>query len=170
VNATRGEDVVTVSHDHFALGRGMWAMTAVIYGFFMLGVVAVVTDLVTSSDRDGLVFGALWAGGVLVSGWWLLRRMPRRVEVLDDGLRFVAPSRTVLVPWGSLRSVASPRFDINRQSLRWTWSGRTFRTWGPYDGELQRLLHIIRKRAPEAQLRRAVTRHPTWGLPSGPRR
>lgn len=155
-----------MTHDHFALGRGMWAMAAVIYAFFMFGVLIVLTDLATNSDRDGFLFGAVWVGGALVSGWWLLRRMPRRVEVLDDGLRFVAPARTVLIPWGSLRSVASPRFDINRQSLRWTWSGRTFHTWGPYDGELQRLLHIIREKAPEAQIRSAVTRRPTWGLPS----
>ena len=95
--------VVSVRQQQFLLGRGMWTMTAVIYGFFMFVVVAIIAQIFTSSDHDGLWFEALWVAGVLCSAWWLLFRMPRRIEVFEDGLHFVARSRTVLIPWASLR-------------------------------------------------------------------
>jgi hypothetical protein len=123
-----------IMEDHFVLGRGMWVMVAVIYGILLVIALALVIDLATNPDEGGVIFGALWVGALLVAGWSIFLRMPRRVVVVDGGLKFVAPSRTVLIPWCSLLSVSSPHTDINRQSLRWRWNGRTLRTWGPYDG------------------------------------
>lgn len=161
---------MTGSHDIFVLGRGMWMMMSVIYGFVLFIGVGFVVDVLGNSNRDGALFAALWSGALLVAGWSIFFRMPRRLEIVGEGLRFVAPTRTVLIPWGSLLTVSSPRTDINRLALRWTWDGRTLRTWGPYDDDLDRLLQRIRQHAPETDLSRAVTRRPTWGISFGRKR
>ena len=148
--------------DQFALGRGMWAMVTFIYGFFLFGVLIVVVDVVTNPSLAGSLFELFLVGAILISGWSIFFRMSRRVEIVEDGLQFVAPTRTVLIPWRSLQSVSSPRTDINSQSLRWNWEGGTLRAWGPYDHDLARLLHIVRHNAPNADLERAVTRRPSW--------
>ena len=69
----------------FAVGRGMWGMTAVIYAFFALGVVLVIADLFSPSDPAGAVFGAVWATGIIVSGLWIVLAEPRRVECCREG-------------------------------------------------------------------------------------
>ena len=48
-------------------------------------------------------------------------RLPRRIEVSKAGLTFVARSRSVLVPWESLKKVSSAW--LSRESLRWVWGG-----------------------------------------------
>jgi hypothetical protein len=153
-----------VSPRQFALGRGMWTMTIVIYAFFAFLVVAAVSDLLTNSDPAAVVFEVVWVCAIVLSGLWLILGEPRRVEVLTEGLRFVAPARSVLIPWESLQSVSSPALDWNRQSLHWRFGRRKVHTWGPYDHEFQELLALVRDRAPGADLRGAVTRRPTWGI------
>jgi len=163
----RIEAVTVPVKDKFALGRGMWAMVTFIYGLLLFVALGFVIDLAANPGPGSLLFGTLWVGALLVAGWSIFLRMPRRVEIVDDGLRFVAPSRTVEVPWQALLEVSSPRTDINGQSLRWTWDGGALRTWGPYDHELARMLHLVRQHAPNADIGRAVTRRPKWwGLPA----
>ena len=154
--------------DQFALGRGMWVMMTFIYGFLVFVVLGLVIDLATNPSLGSLLFVTLWVGALLVGGWSIFLRMPRRVEIVDDGLRFVAPSRTVEVAWETLLMVSSPGLltDINGQSLRWTWDCGALRTWGPYDHELARLLHAVRQHAPNADIGRAATMRPKWGLPA----
>lgn len=153
--------------DQFALGRGMWAMTTFIYGLLLIVALGFVIDVATRPALGSFLFVTLWVGALLIAGWSIFLRMPRRVEIVDDGLRFVAPWRTVQVSWRALLMVSSPRTDINGHSLRWTWDGGALRTWGPYDHELARLLHIVRQHAPYADIGRAVTRRPRWwGLPA----
>lgn len=167
VDAQRVEVVSVTVKDQFVLGRGMWVTMTFIYG--LLGFVALgfVVDLVTNPGLGSLLFVTLWVSALLVGGWSIFLRMPRRVEIVDDGLRFVAPTRTVEVPWRALLVVSSPRTDVNGQSLRWTWDGGALRTWGPYDHELARLLHAVRQHAPNADTGRAVTMRPKWwGLPA----
>ncbi|MFP5319074.1 MAG: hypothetical protein ACLGI2_12375 [Acidimicrobiia bacterium] len=138
-------------------------MTVAVYAFFGLGVLMVIGTVFTEPDRGGVLFGTVWVLLIVASGLWLLLAEPRRVEVLSDGLRFVAPVRTVIIPWEKLKSVSSPWFDINRQSLHWRFGRRRVHTWGPYDHEFQELLALVREKAPSADLSRAVTRRPTWG-------
>lgn len=147
----------------FALGRGIWTMTIVIYSFFALIAVMAISDAITTSDQGARAFEVLWVFAITTSGLWLLVAEPRRVEVLPEGLRFVAPKRTVLIQWEALKSVSSPRFDLNRWSLHWRFGRRWVHTWGPYDHDFQELLALVRDNAPSADLRRAVTRRPTWG-------
>lgn len=163
----RIEAVTVTVKDQFALGRGMWGMMTFIYGFLVLIALGFVVDLATNPGLGSLLFVTLWVGALLVGGWSIFLRMPRRVEIVDSGLRFVAPSRTVEVAWKALRVVSSPRADINGHSLRWTWDDGALRTWGPYDHELARLLHAVRQHAPNADIGRAVTMRPKWwGMPA----
>jgi hypothetical protein len=110
-DAPNGSEAVTVTvKDQFALGRGMWVMMTFIYGFLMFVAVGFVIDLATNPGFGSLLFGTLWVGALLVGGWSNFLRMPRRVEIVDDGLRFVAPSRTVEVPWRALLVVSSASY------------------------------------------------------------
>ena len=156
------DDGRSVALDNFPLGRGMWAMTITLYVFVsFIGLIALATAI-TEPDPAGVAFTLLFVGGLVLAGYWLAFRNPRRVEVLAEGLRLVAPAKCIFIPWGSLRLVASPPFDLNRWSLRWEWDGQRIETWGPYGESLNRLLHIIRQKAPVADLSRATTRRPTW--------
>ena len=98
------------------------------------------------------MFFLFWTVLVAAQGLWMIFMVPQRIEVLDEGLRFVARTRTVMIPWQSLRAVSAPRLDPNRQRLKWEWDDRKLRTWAAYKG-LHRLLQIIEQRAPQAQIR-----------------
>jgi len=148
--------------DHFALGRGMWAMTVAVYIVLVLVAAMAMVGVFTELDGGSRAFVVAWTMGLLVSGYFLLVRKPRRIDIVGDGLRFVAPTKTVVIRWTDLRSVSSPWHDINRRSLRWESDGRRVETWGPYGEPLDRLLHLISQKAPAADLRKAVTRKPTW--------
>ena len=137
-------------------------MAITLYGFFsFIGLIAL-ASAITEPDPAGLAFTLLFVAALVFGGYWLAFRNPRRVEVLAEGLRLVAPAKSVFIPWGSLRSVASPSLDVNRRSLRWEWEDQRIETWGPYGESLNRLLHSISQKAPGADLSRAMTRRPTW--------
>jgi len=51
------------------------------------------------------------------------------------------------VPWGDVRSVTSPWYDMNRVSIRWEWGYGKVRMMGPWDAQ-HRLLATIEERAP----------------------
>ena len=121
-------------------------MTVVIFVFVIFAVVVAISDMITTSDRVGRAFDLVWAAAVVGTGLWLLLAEPRRVEVQSEGLRFVAPGRAVFIGWADLRSVSSPWFDINRESLHWRfgrlgredttahqhgWSTRSWRSLAP---------------------------------------
>lgn len=124
-------------------------------GFMVcVGAVALV-GIFGSPDEGGDAFSAVWflawTGFVLYEAWNFFFRMPQRIEVTSAELRFVARTRTVEVPWPSLRSVRSPWYDFGGQTLQWRWDGGKMRTYSRYE-QLHRLLTIIEERAPQADV------------------
>jgi hypothetical protein len=140
----------------FPLDRGFRLLSRVTVGFLMfIGLVAIV-DIVSRPDSERAssfaVYLLCWLALVASYGFWASFRMPRRIEVSPAGLRFVARTRTVVVPWRSLRRVAAPRFDPKPARLVWEWDGHRLRTWAGYE-DLDRLLRIVEERAPRADIR-----------------
>ena len=118
--------------------------------FYVFGSVIAVSGFISASrsgDRGGLIFLTVWCVVVATQAWWTLMRMPWRIEADDREIRFVARTRLIAVPWSQLRSVTSPRYDMNRVSIRWEWDGGKLRTIGPWDGQ-HRLLTTVEQRAP----------------------
>jgi hypothetical protein len=114
--------------------------------------VAVSVDTLRNSEGGPALFFLLWTIYAAAQGLWMIFMVPQRIEVVGEGLRFVARRRTVIIPWLTLRAVSAPRFDPNRQRLKWEWDDRKLRTWAAYKG-FHRLLQIIEDRAPQAQVR-----------------
>ena len=120
--------------------------------FYVFAAVVAISGFVSFSaegDTVGVVIWSLWSVGVTVQAWWTTFRMPRCIETDDLEIRFVSRARTVSVPWGRLRSVASPWYDLNRQVIRWEWDGGRLRTMGSWERQ-HRLLTTVEQRAPGA--------------------
>lgn len=103
-------------------------------------------------DTTGLWFLAVWCVVVVIQARWTLLRMPWRIVTDESELRFLARTRTVNVPWGQLRSVTSPWYDLNNQVMRWRWDGGKLSTMGAWDGQ-HRLLSTVEALAPHAEVR-----------------
>jgi hypothetical protein len=152
VDELRGEPVEAV----FALPGGFRPLSGVtvavlmFIGFFV--VVEIVAGPVSGPASSFAVYALGWLALVASYGFWVFFGMPRRIEVVPAGLRFVARARTVVVPWQSLRRVAAPAFDPKPPRLVWEWDGRRLRTWAGYE-DLDRLLRIVAERAPRADIR-----------------
>lgn len=136
----------------YPLSIGLKIFSIVAPVFLVTIGVAVSVDILRNSEGGPAPFFLLWTIYAAVQGLWMIFMMPQRIEVVEEGLRFVARMRTVMISWQSLRAVSAPRFDPNRQRLKWEWDDRRLRTWAAYKG-LHRLLQIIEERAPQAQIR-----------------
>ncbi len=136
----------------YPLSAGIRIFSVVAPVFLVTIGTAVSVDILRNSEGGFPIFFLVWTVLAAAQGLWGIFWVPQRIEVVAQGLRFVARSRTVMIPWQSLRAVAAPRFDPNRQQLKWEWDDRKLRTWAAYKG-LHRLLQIIEERAPQAQIR-----------------
>lgn len=143
---------VTDAESSYPLSTGLRIFSIVAPVFLVTIGVAVIVDSLRNSAGGPPLFFFLWTTYAAAQGLWMIFMVPQRIEVIEEGLRFVARMREVVIPWQSLRAVSAPRFDPNRQRLRWEWDDRRLRTWAAYKG-LHRLLRIIEDRAPQAQIR-----------------
>lgn len=133
--------------EFYRLGRQMRIFLPFFYVFASVIVVTGLISMSSNGDSGGLIFLIVWSVGVATQAWWTLLRMPWRIETDDREIRFVARTRLIAVPWGDLRSVTSPWYDMNRLSIRWAWGYGKVRTMGPWDAQ-HRLLATIEERAP----------------------
>ena len=117
------------------------------YVFASVIVVGVLVQMRHTGDRAGLPFLVIWSVAVVIQGSWMLMRMPWRIRTDDRAIHFLARTRKIEVPWGRLRSVSSPWYDMNRVSIRWRWEGGRLRTMGPWEHQ-HRLLTTIEQLAP----------------------
>lgn len=155
--------------EEFPLGRGVWPTVVITYSLGGLVSLMLAIDVLTTSDHGAATISTIWLVAVLVSGWHLLIRSPRRIEVLPEGLFFLAPGRSVLIRWSELQSVRSPRYDLNRLVLIWRWNyQKRLTTFGPYGHDLERLLALLCDRVPHVDVHSAATRNPSW--PFSPKR
>lgn len=141
-----------VSQEDFRLRTGLQVFLAVAPVIMLAMGAAGTIGVYAGSDQTAKAFVTVWMVGVAVQCWWVNFRMPQRIEASEAGLRFVARTRVVDIPWSGLRSVDSPWHDFGNQSLVWKWDGRTLRTWSGFRG-LHRLLRIVEERAPTARIR-----------------
>lgn len=136
----------------YRLSTGLRIFSVVAPMFLVAIGVAVTVDILRNSEGGPAVFFIFWTLMAAAQGIWIIFLVPQRIEVVGEGLRFVARTRSVMIPWKSLRAVSAPRFDPNRQRLKWEWEDGKLRTWAAYKG-LHRLLQIIEERAPQAEIR-----------------
>ena len=136
----------------YPLSAGIRIFSVVAHVFLVTTGTAVSVDILRNSEGAFPSFVVVWTVLAAAQGLWGVFWVPQRIEVVSQGLCFVARTRTVMIPWQSLRAGSAPRFDPNRQRQRWEWDDRKLRTWAAYKG-LHRLLQIIEERAPQAQIR-----------------
>ena len=118
---------------------------------FALVIAVGVLGSMSNSNQGGLPFFILWCIGIVASGWWTFLRMPWRIQTDDRGIRFLARTRTIDIPWDRMRSVSSPWYDLNRTGIRWRWEGGGLRTVGPWEHQ-HKLLTTIEQRAPNVTI------------------
>jgi len=135
----------------YRVARRMRVFVPVVFVFIACAGVGVLVGTLREGNLAGVVFVSVWFALAGAKAWWALMRMPWRIDLSDEGMRFVARSRQVIVPWPSLRSVRSPWFDLNRQTIVWAWEGGRLRTPGQWDGQHQ-LLTAVAARAPQADI------------------
>ncbi len=136
----------------YPLSTGLRIFSVVAPVFLVTIGAGVSVDILRNSESGVSVFFLVWTVMAAAQGFWIIFLMPQRIEVAGEGLRFVARTGTVMIPWQSLRAVSAPRFDPNRQRLKWEWQDGNLRTWAAYKG-LHRLLQVIEQRAPQAEIR-----------------
>ena len=136
----------------FRLSSGFTVFRGVILAFLALMGTAALVSTFSTDDTGGKVFMVVWLGLLLSQAAIVELRMPHTIEASPAGLRFVARTRVLEVPWPALESVESPWYDFGNQSVLWRWPGHRLRTWGPFQG-FHRLLSMVEDRAPHARLR-----------------
>jgi hypothetical protein len=108
-----------------AVGQGSWVIAAVMVALLVLLLAPVVVAL---------------------------RWTPRRVEVDDGGVVFVAPARRARVPWSEVEAISTYRRIRGRLGLAWQFTdGRELRT-PVASGALDRMLADIERRAPHVRI------------------
>lgn len=143
---------VTDVESVYPLSAGIRILSVVAPVFLVTMGTTVSVEVLRNVEGGFPIFFLVWTVLAAAQGLWGIFWVPQRIEVVGEGLRFVARARTVVIPWQSLRAVAAPRSDPNRQRLKWEWDDRKLRTWAAYKG-LHRLLQIVEERAPQAQIR-----------------
>ena len=126
-------------------------MSLVFLPFFVVVGAIVLYASIREGFAVGVAFVAVWFVAAMYQGWYALRRMPTAIGVADEGLRFVTRAGDVVVPWADLRSVGSPRWDLNRQLWVWRWATGKLRSWSQYEGA-HRLLGDVERYAPHADV------------------
>ena len=134
---------------HRLRGPARWLALPVFAFMLLVGGTVFITSL-ANGQVAGVGFMVVWLGILFFNGWRMIAQ-PNRIEVLDEGLRLVRTYGTVEVPWGSLRSVESPSFDIYGMVLRWRWDGGRLTTQGRYSGQ-RALLAAIEAHAPHVHI------------------
>lgn len=107
----------------------------------VLAVMGMVGLVVGEIEGVFLLLGAVW---LLFLGLW----MPHRVTLDDDGVRIEAIARRVRIPWGELRAVAPPVWDVQHLRLRWRRRRGLGVSTPQAFPELHRMLVEIEERAP----------------------